>query len=80
EIFFTQLKLPVIKKTASGAPSTDEEVLQKLAEDYPLPKLLLELQQALAQPGALPGQALGIDQHAVALHLLQHDGGRHLDL
>jgi DNA polymerase-1 len=36
------LKLPVIKKTASGAPSTDEEVLQKLAEDYPLPKLLLD--------------------------------------
>ncbi len=42
--------------------------------------LLLERQQALAQLGALPGQALGIDQHAVALHLLQHDGGRHLDL
>ncbi len=36
------MKLPVVKKTASGAPSTDEEVLQKLAEDYPLPKLLLD--------------------------------------
>jgi DNA polymerase-1 len=42
EIFFTKLKLPVVKKTPSGAPSTDEEVLQKLAEDYPLPKVLLE--------------------------------------
>ncbi|NMM27092.1 MAG: DNA polymerase I [Glaciimonas sp.] len=42
EIFFDKLKLPVIKKTPSGAPSTDEEVLQKLAEDYPLPKVLLE--------------------------------------
>ncbi|MGO4379288.1 DNA polymerase I [Pseudoduganella sp. RAF19] len=42
EIFFTKLQLPVIKKTPSGAPSTDEEVLQKLAEDYPLPKVLLE--------------------------------------
>jgi DNA polymerase-1 len=42
EILFGQLKLPVVKKTASGAPSTDEEVLEKLAEDYPLPKLLLE--------------------------------------
>ncbi|VVE50777.1 DNA polymerase I [Pandoraea capi] len=42
DIFFTQLQLPVVKKTASGAPSTDEEVLQKLAEDYPLPKVLLE--------------------------------------
>ncbi|WP_353155454.1 DNA polymerase I [Herminiimonas fonticola] len=42
EIFFEKMKLPVVKKTPSGAPSTDEEVLQKLAEDYPLPKLLLE--------------------------------------
>ncbi|MFJ7568148.1 DNA polymerase I [Herminiimonas sp. NPDC097707] len=42
EIFFEKMKLPVVKKTPSGSPSTDEEVLQKLAEDYPLPKLLLE--------------------------------------
>lgn len=42
DIFFTKLGLPVVKKTPSGAPSTDEEVLQKLAEDYPLPKLVLE--------------------------------------
>ncbi|MFX6118660.1 DNA polymerase, partial [Acinetobacter baumannii] len=41
EILFGKLELPVVKKTASGAPSTDEEVLQKLAEDYPLPKVLL---------------------------------------
>jgi DNA polymerase-1 len=42
EIFFERLKLPVLKKTATGAPSTDEEVLEKLALDYPLPKTLLE--------------------------------------
>jgi len=42
EIFFQKLQLPVVKNTPSGAPSTDEEVLQKLAEDYPLPKVLLE--------------------------------------
>jgi len=42
EIFFDKLQLPVVKKTPSGAPSTDEEVLQKLAENYPLPKVLLE--------------------------------------
>jgi DNA polymerase I len=42
EIFFEKLKLPVVKKTPSGTPSTDEEVLQKLAEDYPLPKILLD--------------------------------------
>jgi DNA polymerase-1 len=42
EILFGKLGLPVLKKTASGAPSTDEEVLEKLAEDFPLPKRLLE--------------------------------------
>ena len=42
EILFGKLGLPVVKKTASGAPSTDEEVLDKLALDYPLPKALLE--------------------------------------
>jgi DNA polymerase-1 len=36
------LGLPVVKKTASGAPSTDEEVLEKLAADYPLPARILE--------------------------------------
>jgi len=41
-ILFTQQGLPVVKKTPSGTPSTDEEVLAKLAEDYPLPKCLLE--------------------------------------
>jgi DNA polymerase-1 len=42
EIFFDKLGLPVVKKTATGAPSTDEEVLEKLAEDYPLPAKILE--------------------------------------
>jgi len=42
EIFFGEMKLPVIKKTPGGQPSTDEEVLETLAADYPLPKTLLE--------------------------------------
>jgi len=42
EILFGRLGLPVKKKTASGAPSTDEDVLQELAADYPLPAKLLE--------------------------------------
>ncbi|MDO9023911.1 DNA polymerase I [Zwartia sp.] len=42
EILFNKMQLPVVRKTAGGAPSTDEEVLTKLAEDYPLPKVLLE--------------------------------------
>ena len=41
-ILFEKLELPVIKKTPKGAPSTAEEVLQELALDYPLPKLLIE--------------------------------------
>ncbi|EAQ97558.1 DNA polymerase I [Congregibacter litoralis] len=42
QILFEKLELPVIKKTPKGAPSTAEEVLQELALDYPLPKLLIE--------------------------------------
>ncbi len=41
-ILFEKMGLPVVKKTPSGAPSTNEEVLQELALDYPLPKLILE--------------------------------------
>lgn len=42
EILFGKLGLPVKKKTASGAPSTDEDVLQELAADYPLPAKILD--------------------------------------
>ena len=42
DIFFNKLGLPVVKKTPSGSPSTDEEVLEKLAEDFPLPAKILE--------------------------------------
>jgi DNA polymerase-1 len=42
EILFGKLGLPVNKKTKTGVPSTDEEVLQELAADYPLPARLLE--------------------------------------
>ncbi len=42
QILFEDLQIPVIKKTPKGAPSTAEEVLQELALDYPLPKLILE--------------------------------------
>lgn len=42
EILFDKLKLPVRKKTPKGAPSTDEDVLTELAQDYPLPAKLLQ--------------------------------------
>ena len=41
-ILFEKQGLPIIKKTPKGAPSTAEEVLQELAHDYPLPKLIIE--------------------------------------
>ncbi|MFC1749100.1 DNA polymerase I [Pseudomonadota bacterium] len=41
-IFYDKLGLPVLQKTPKGAPSTAEPVLQELALDYPLPKLILE--------------------------------------
>ncbi|KZN64087.1 DNA polymerase I [Pseudoalteromonas luteoviolacea] len=41
-ILFEKLELPILKKTPKGAPSTAEEVLQELAHDYPLPKLIIE--------------------------------------
>jgi len=42
EILFGKLGIKSLKKTPSGAPSTDEDVLQELALDYPLPKVILE--------------------------------------
>ncbi|HEX6723380.1 MAG TPA: DNA polymerase I [Burkholderiaceae bacterium] len=42
DVLFGRLGLPVKRKTASGAPSTDEDVLQELAQDYPLPAKILE--------------------------------------
>lgn len=41
-VIYDQLNLPVLKKTPTGQPSTDESVLQELAADYPLPRLILE--------------------------------------
>ena len=42
EILFEKLEIKPLKKTPTGTPSTSEEVLQALAQDYPLPKLILE--------------------------------------
>jgi DNA polymerase-1 len=42
ELLFDKHKLPILKKTPGGQPSTDEDVLQELALNYPLPKLILD--------------------------------------
>jgi DNA polymerase I len=41
-ILFEKMQLPVVRKTPTGQPSTAEDVLEELAESYPLPKLILE--------------------------------------
>ena len=48
QILFEKLQLPVLRKTPTGQPSTAEDVLEELAADYPLPKLILEY-RALAK-------------------------------
>ncbi len=78
EIFFERLKLPVVKKTPSGAPSTDEDVLEKLALDYPLPKTLLEYRVGVEAQVHLHRQAAADgepEDRARAHHLRSDDGG-----
>ena len=42
EILFNKQKLPVLQKTPKGQPSTNEAILQRLAEEYPLPKIIIQ--------------------------------------
>ena len=42
QILFERLQIPVMRKTPTGQPSTAEDVLEELADNYPLPKLILE--------------------------------------
>jgi DNA polymerase-1 len=42
EVLYEKLKLPILKKTPKGQPSTNEETLQRLSEEYELPKIILQ--------------------------------------
>ena len=78
EILFERLELPVIKKTPSGAPSTDEDVLEKLALDYPLPKIAARVPRAVQAQVHLHRQAAahGEPAHRPRAHQLRAgDGG-----
>ena len=79
EILFGKLGLPVVKKTASGAPSTDEEVLEKLAEDHPLPQVHARAPQPGQAEEHLHRQAAADGQpgHRPRAHQLCAGGGRH---
>ncbi|GAA6143640.1 DNA polymerase I [Hydrogenophaga sp. 5NK40-0174] len=60
EVLFDKLGLPTIKKTASGARSTNEEVLEKLAEDYPLPAKILEYRSLSKLKGTYTDKLAGM--------------------
>jgi DNA polymerase-1 len=73
EILFERLQLPVIRKTPKGQPSTAEDVLQELAIDYPLPRLILE-HRSMAKlkstyTDKLPGQ---VDRTTGRVHTSYH--------
>ena len=78
EILFGKLGLPVGSKTASGAPSTDEDVLQELAADYPLPAQAARAPQPVEAEGHLHRQAAADGQpgdRPRAHHLRAGGGG-----
>ncbi len=62
-ILYEKLELPILKKTPKGQPSTAEVVLQELAQDYPLPKLILEY-RSLAKLKSTYTDKLPLQVHA----------------
>ena len=69
EVLFDRLKLPILKKTPTGVPSTDEDVLQQLALDYPLPKLLLDYRSLAKLKSTYTDKLpLMIDQNSGRVH------------
>ena len=73
EILYDEQKLPILKKTPKGQPSTEESVLQELAVNYPLPKLILD-HRSLSKlkstyTDKLPQQ---IDRHTGRIHTSYH--------
>jgi DNA polymerase-1 len=73
EILFGKLAIPVTRKTPTGQPSTAEDVLEELAEEYPLPKLILEYRGVTKLKSTytdkLPGQ---IDPGTGRIHTSYH--------
>lgn len=76
EILFVKMGLPVLEKTPTGQASTSESVLQELAHDYPLPKIILEYRSISklksTYTDALP---LQINPHTGRVHTSYHQAG-----
>jgi DNA polymerase-1 len=73
EILFGKLGIPVMRKTPTGQPSTAEDVLEELAEEYPLPRLILDYRGVAKLKSTytdkLPGQ---IDPGTGRIHTSYH--------
>jgi len=76
DVLYDKLKLPILKKTPTGQPSTAEPVLQELAYDYPIPKMILEYRSLSklksTYTDALPRQ---IDANTGRVHTSYHQAG-----
>jgi len=73
EVLFERLELPVLKKTPKGAPSTAEEVLQELALDYPLPRVILEHRGLAKLKGTYTDKLPGLINHETGrIHTSYH--------
>jgi len=72
-IFFEKLKLPILKKTPKGQPSTAEPVLAELALDYPLPKVIMEYRGLSKLKSTYTDQLpLQVNQHSGRVHTSYH--------
>ncbi len=68
EILFGKLGIPVMRKTPTGQPSTAEDVLEELADTYPLPKLILGISRHRQAQIHLHGQSAATDQSVDRTH------------
>ena len=76
QILFEKLQLPVMRKTPTGQPSTAEDVLEELAESYPLPRIDARVPRARETQIDLHRQAARADQRAHRPHAYQLSPGR----
>ena len=73
QVLFDELKLPVIKKTPKGQPSTAEDVLQELANDYELPRLILEFRSLSKLKSTYTDKLpLQVNEHTGRVHTSYH--------
>ena len=77
QILFEKLELPVIRKTPKGQPSTAEDVLRELADNYELPKLILEHRSISKLKSTYTDKIARADQpgHRSYSHLISPGGG-----